>query len=96
MNSNPYRDGQVWAWLLAVCFAVFALVWLLAGCGGAEKVADSARAEACWERMNAAIQRGRTCPEAVAGIAQVVRDEPACAVVSQAITLVCHDGGAHD
>ncbi len=94
--ADPFGDGKVWAWLLAVSVAVFALIWLLAGCAGAEKAADTVRAEQCWDRMNAAIQRGRTCPEAVAGVAQVVREEPACAVVSRAIVLVCHDGGAHD
>jgi len=98
MPRSPFRDGTVWAYLVGAAF--FAFLCLLAvklcGCAGAEKTVDAARAEACWERMSAAIQRGRTCPEAVAGVAQVVKEEPACAVVSRSITLVCHDGGASD
>ena len=96
MNRDPFRDGQVWAWLLTVSLLLVALLWLLS-CASSEKAVDTVRAEACWELINGAIQSGRDCPNTVAAVTEVVRRDPDCAVVTRAITLVCHtDGGPHD
>jgi hypothetical protein len=84
-------------WLATVLAIVG--VWLIfafSGCGATQAVSDTASAESCWDRVNAAIQAAPSCKAAVAAVNATIQREPACAVVTHALTLVCDSDDAGD